>query len=506
MAYGFTYTLPTLLASHSGFVVVLKTADFPADALNSANQFDNGGGNLVAYTDSSKTTQLPVHVVELVTGASASAEVRVRLPTASSGSTIYLEADTVQTAQPAASSTYGYNNVYQDYLFYTLCRSTEDLTGNGATLSTGTATQTDDYYEFNGSTNKLVGTLSTTIEESLTVQTICEADVTDSNHRRAITLSDISQVDSRCGLSQYGSLNYSRINTNSFGDNTVLDGATVGTSKRWLCGVEAGSYRRLILDGSQTGYSTDYVNPINFDFDTVTLGAWSSSSGTYDFWSGKVYLGSVRLGELSTNFISDEYDNQSAATAWGTVGSWADSGSGTSIAPAADTISIAGNTVTVTAAVNIAPTLATLSIAGQTVTVTPSTSITPSIASLSVAGLTATLSAAANISVASTSMSIAGDTVSITNGEVLLPAVGTAVISGQNITVAAQYIIDVAAGTLSIAGQTVSIDTTREITVGEAALIIDGQEVTVSAVFVPTLDGNQVILPIITSVIQSNIM
>ncbi|MCP5003440.1 MAG: hypothetical protein GY941_05730, partial [Planctomycetes bacterium] len=86
MAYGFIYTLPTITGSHSSYPILLKVADFPATSIDgTANAFANGGGDLVAYTSSAKTTQLPVEVVSFVSSGTPSAEVWVKIPTAATG-------------------------------------------------------------------------------------------------------------------------------------------------------------------------------------------------------------------------------------------------------------------------------------------------------------------------------------------------------------------------------------------------------------------------------------
>ena len=68
MAFGFTATAGTITGTHSGFVGLFVTANFPTGSLSGANAILNGGGNLRAYTDSTKSTALPLEIVTLVTG------------------------------------------------------------------------------------------------------------------------------------------------------------------------------------------------------------------------------------------------------------------------------------------------------------------------------------------------------------------------------------------------------------------------------------------------------
>lgn len=140
MAFGFTKTLPTIAGSHTNFPVVLKTADFPAAAIDGgASSILNGGGNLRAYTDDTKATRLPVDIVRFVTGGSPDVEAHIRVPSAATGATIYIEADDVETVQPAVTNQYGRNAVWSEcYAAY--CFSSDpsaaapqliDRTGNG---------------------------------------------------------------------------------------------------------------------------------------------------------------------------------------------------------------------------------------------------------------------------------------------------------------------------------------------------------------------------------------
>lgn len=134
MAYGFTRTLPAITGNHSDAPVLLVAGSFPATAIDGgASSIDNGGGNLRAYTDDTKSTQLSLHVVEFVTGGSPDIQLRVKIPSAFTGATIYLEADSVATTQPAVGAAFGRNAVYASELVVLNNESTSpiDVTGNG---------------------------------------------------------------------------------------------------------------------------------------------------------------------------------------------------------------------------------------------------------------------------------------------------------------------------------------------------------------------------------------
>ncbi len=145
MAFGFTYTLPTITGSHTSFPVVMRTADFPSAALDgTGDALANGGGDLIAYTDDGKGTQLALEVLTLVSSGSPDALIWVKIPTAATSNTIYIEADDTQTVQPAADSTFGSEAVWADYDFTyhaeVVSGSLVDAAGNNdVTVASGSA-------------------------------------------------------------------------------------------------------------------------------------------------------------------------------------------------------------------------------------------------------------------------------------------------------------------------------------------------------------------------------
>ena len=113
-----TLTLPTITGGPlTNFPVLLKTVDFHTNAINGGStSIDNGGDNFRMYTDSSKTTRLSVQVERFVTGGSPDVEVYVKVPSAATSGTIYVEADDTWT-QPAATAAFGSQSVWTDYAY-----------------------------------------------------------------------------------------------------------------------------------------------------------------------------------------------------------------------------------------------------------------------------------------------------------------------------------------------------------------------------------------------------
>lgn len=120
MAFGFTLTVAAgkIPSSQGGFTWLAVTSNFPAAAIDGGvSSILNGGGNLRAYTDSTKTTRLPVEIVTFVTGGSPDAQVWGLSPSLGVASTIYIEADEVETTQPASGAAFGRDAVYIGYAY-----------------------------------------------------------------------------------------------------------------------------------------------------------------------------------------------------------------------------------------------------------------------------------------------------------------------------------------------------------------------------------------------------
>jgi len=350
----FTYTLPTITGSHTDFVVVLKTADFPASAIDgTTNAISNGGGDLVAYTDDTKTTQLPVEVVSFVSGGTPSAEVWIKIPTAATSNTIYIEKSATQTSQPAVTSTYGRNAVWVDYegVFHLeedpsgTAPQMLDSTGNGYdATSSGIMTSAD--------------SVSTNIGNGLEFDGADDYITTSSGISTAIGSGDFT-VQMWIKTSDAG--------TNVFGDNY-----TSGTDNYWI-GVVGGkanfndsgniSSTTTVSDGVQhlvaftRSGTTVAVNVDGSEEKTTT----TSGNFNGDFVFGKFTVAGgfefpgtmdeikVSATFRSANWIATEYDNQNASTAWGTVGAWASGG--TTTITASGTLASQASTMSGTATV-----------------------------------------------------------------------------------------------------------------------------------------------------------
>lgn len=349
MAYGATLTLPAITGSHTDFPVLLKEADFPAGAKDGgANSILNGGGDLRAYTSSAKTTQLPLEVVTFVAGGTPDIEVYVKIPTAATSNTIFIEADATETTQPAVTATYGRNAVWADY--ESVLHLTEsgngtsgefaDSSGNGVTGKVGRSTSVqkttgmpwggnwqeldgnDDYILVENSANLLDGS-------DFTVQAVWQNLATLTNFDEGLISNwEIAQA-----------ANHFRIAPQDDGVDGIAYGVQDGTgdnnAKGTVPAVNDVVYSHLTAnassvrgyeDGSQAAVDTSIAGDNQFvTAKTIKIGTY------YDLTSGrslKCMVGRVRLrlSALSADWIATEHANMDASSNWVTVGTWADSG------------------------------------------------------------------------------------------------------------------------------------------------------------------------------------
>lgn len=324
MAFGFTRTLPTITGSHTDFPVLLTAGSFPTAAIDGgASSILNGGGNLRAYTDDTKAVQLPLEPVTFVTGGSPEIEVHVLLPIATTGSTIYLEADDSVMSQPPVTSTYGRNAVWVDYELVTHNSTATPIDSSGKRSYTITGTLTSVTGEI-GQANQFTGTqavqeLNSTVTTptTFTLQSIKKG--TTQNQKilhisQGTTLNGSHYLDHRNGRNRF-------IVANS----VVANGSVPTNSFEFLTGVYDGTVGRLYEAGLQVG-TTNYNSPL-VNTDSFSIGSVSVLNGGEKF-TGDIDETRVRFSGLSADWVLTEYDNQSDPANWGTSSAWVDGGGG----------------------------------------------------------------------------------------------------------------------------------------------------------------------------------
>jgi len=337
MAYGFLYTLPTITGSHTDFPVVLKTADFPATSIDgSANAFTTGGGEIKAYTSSAKTTQLPIEVVTFVSSATVpEAEVWVKIGTAATGGTIYLEKDAVQTAQPAVTDTYGRNAVWSDYEAVYHGNDLVDATGNGHTLTRvgtpteGNAGKIGGAFNLDGSTEYYDLTSNIASAEPLSLSAWFNANNITAQHTIACLGNNGAQGMMR--LFAAGATTGDPVRAQKQGDTGVAyqsdttSGYSASTWEYAVGSFASDTSRSSFLNGGSKATDTNSVADPTGDFTTIGV---MKRSTTAHYFGGSLDEVRFSLRTYSDDWIAEEYANQNASTAWGTVGAWSDSGGG----------------------------------------------------------------------------------------------------------------------------------------------------------------------------------
>ena len=360
MAFGYTRTLPTITGSHSDFPVLLTADSFPAAAIDGGvSSIDNGGGNLRAYTDDTKTTQLSLEIVTFVTGGSPSIQVWIKIPIAATGDTIFIEADDVAISQPAFSASFGRDSVWANYEAVIHASETGtngvfvDSTGNShdTTLTSGASLPTTtSNHPFGGAWPDFDTSQSLTLATS--AQVINDSDFSMSHWINA----DVSSGNNGAFGNRYSGSNEwvgQQVSTKFFmtgaSSEDVIDAGTYAAGQTFfILGAFDSSSLITYKDGVQAGIDNSVVNPtgittpISRDYRIATYFDDQSSRRL----NGRACEFRLIRSKLSADRVSTEYDNGSDSGAWGTSGTWADSGGGISITVDSGSYSVTGTDIT----------------------------------------------------------------------------------------------------------------------------------------------------------------
>jgi hypothetical protein len=364
VAFGFTYTLPTISGTHTDFPVVLKTADFPSAAVDGgANSLLNGGGNLRAYTDDTKATQLPLEVVRLVTGGTPDCQVWVKIPSAATGSTIYLEADDTETSQPAVTDTFGRNEVWSDYEAVHHLEEAANTTTDGYISSTGSfdgtgismseasvSAQLGDGQDLDGTDDAInLGTAlprEAETNNAFTISAWVNPDAVGSvqaiyaSYRGIFGLRQFRLSISTTPKFVVGFF------TSSNEEHTAIGGTPSNGNWFKVTGRWTGTELSVLVNGAVA--DTNNVGAVQLKSlasnpQTVALGRYTTADTVASF-NGQIDEARFKASVHSDDWEATEYDNESAATAWGTVGDWEEPGGGItgSGSPQAETATSSG--------------------------------------------------------------------------------------------------------------------------------------------------------------------
>ena len=351
MAFGFTATAGTITGTHSGFVGLFVTANFPAGSLSGANAILNGGGNLRAYTDSTKSTALPLEIVTLVTGGSSEAGVWVRSNSLSTSGTVYFEADDTATTQPAVTAPLGRNAVWSDYDHVYHCHDSNytDSTGNsnlslqGSTAPTiVTLSNGRNAYRFTSAdSTALVTTSNISYSLPLTLQSSGAISQLSTSQQIGSSISTLTgtggydiassvyssgtRFEPRGRYPQNQELNPpTTAHVGQVGDlfytNILWDGAGLLTLNG---SCEGNEEKRTDIVGTRTLISNG--QPYN----KIGIGAAIDTSPIYS----TIDVQEARFSSiaLSTDRVDTEYDNQNSPSTFWTSSAWAEQATGITV-------------------------------------------------------------------------------------------------------------------------------------------------------------------------------
>lgn len=332
----FAYTLPAFTGTHNA-VLTFRQWDFPAAAIDGgADSFLNGGGDFRACLNSDGTGELPTHIVRFVIGGSPNIEVKVYVPGAYTGQTIYFFGKKAGAVAYGVTEQFGRNAVFQDYHAYLPLNdlSFTDVTGNGHDgVATGAVTL--------GNNNAYFGVNSKSfITLNNSVALVSNADYT-------------LQIDSySLNTNTYGGIfgNWATTDSNGTAALTVhpTDGyrffsKNPGAPSQSVVKLgeprTAGVFKKLSLSSDGTnirGWVDDtfigsWAHPafISNATDSYLIGTYYDKSSTV--WDFEGHLKNARISKyaLTQERISLEHDNESnTGSSWGTVGALEDTTSG----------------------------------------------------------------------------------------------------------------------------------------------------------------------------------
>ncbi|RDE25136.1 hypothetical protein DV711_06160 [Motiliproteus coralliicola] len=440
--------------------------------------FTNGGGNLCAYTDSSKTTRLPVHVLRLVTGTTPSAEVYVRVPLEQAGATLHFEADETQTSQPAVGAQHGRNEVWQDYIAVLLLNDLtySDSTGNGhdATLvgtNGGLVTTAHpaggDWLDFTKG-----GYLVLANSNSL-------LDNTEHTIQAMVNLDESSDIQGLVGnRSDSGSdVHWTQIQTSGrvYNKTTVevrpTDPANPPLGEtHWVALRQDATHIYSVRNGVALTSKAGTTGLALVGNDPFQVGSYYNNSSSY-WMDGRVGGVRIRRSALADSWLLTEHENQSAPDAWGTVSAWADGGGGgteTTASPASASLSLVGQLPTVDLSQHraAAPASTTLALSGHAPIVTAGGAVAalPAAAAFSLMGHAPSVTASAHQIAAPlpASFALTGHAPVIQAGGDIsaYPSSGSITLVGYDPTlvVSDHKVVALTAGTLSLTGHAPSAD------------------------------------------------
>jgi hypothetical protein len=492
-------------ATNSGQVLLITEANVDADFwLNVAN----GGGDIRVCEDAAGLNQLPLHVIDCDT-VSETLRLRTRKPAyASADRKFYIFSKNGSDSQPAASSTFGSQNVYQDYYFWLTLDSTTvtDSAGNLSPTTSGISATRSGVFngtalDFNGTGYIDLGASSPIPSKPYTMQALIYSDANPSGNNWIMGTDRLQDFAGGHGMwaDNAGAVTSNMISA----DDNIPTAPRVETPDNSILG--GNPY--LVSFGADS-VTSDFFAKINTSAKVIEASASShvvasgrfrigNNSGFPIGFNGAIQDARVRDEYLPDSHLLIEHANESDPATFWTMGTSYDpsAGGGYSITLDSGSYTYTGGEIQLSVNRKLAIDAGLYSYTGNNVQVSVSRSITLDSGSYSYDGFDSALSAHRKITIDAGEYVYTGNAVTLTytpsgggTYSITLEA-GAYVYTGQSVNLAANRALSLSSGAYLYQGQSVQLSAHRSISIEGGAYVVTGNSVQLSAHRAITLEA-----------------
>lgn len=279
------------------------------------------------YADSSKTTEWAREIV-------SASEMWVKIPSLTSTTSIYVDYDGVRSDY-AVTDTYGRNAVWSGWgAVWHLSESSgnaTDSTGNGNTGTSTSTTNTSAIVKNGGVFN---GSAFYTITDNSTIEPTNAITVggwlyisSTSSYQMALAKGENAGDTRSYEIRTFGTTTQIEMQGHVGGGSYIQARTTSGIGTNTWAHVyyaRNGTSQAIYVNGVSASLATNITSASNFDYSTDNLWLGQRNGGLR--WNGRQDEMRLIGSQLSANWITTEYNNQSdEAGFWGT---WSDVGGG----------------------------------------------------------------------------------------------------------------------------------------------------------------------------------
>ena len=390
--------------------------NFPSEAIDGGlTSILNGGGNLRCYLDGTKSIQLPVEVVDFVTGVAPQIIIWGLSPLIVDLATVYIEADTVATAQPAVSAPFGRNSVWANY-FYSTHDGVTDSTGNHAISQVGGPTAGVNPW---GGESVLLASgqygraaISSTNNDDTLAFSFWQKPAGAGNRSALGVFSSSANADYMSNQGNLAGFNYfhRRRGNNPTSRPFSTTSSVIGQWSKVDSVNRSNSLRSIYFNGGGRVDNTVSVSS-SVSLNRLTYGRVDDGTPSGSFVGELAELRVIKASPTN-EVISTEWENQSDPASFWTTSAWEDQeGGGTiTITESVSTLNITTQNPAIefTGAISVEESTVTLSTTSQspTITFTAALTIEESTQALSLTGLGPTITLSGTITIEESTQTI----------------------------------------------------------------------------------------------------